>query len=360
MMASSTMNRSNFAAIPLVLLLAACGGEKTAPPVEYAAAEPAGETSKIPIRGVVTASGNQVALRECGAPSASTMTLADAGGEVDKALASLSAKPSDGIFVELDGTSSADGRHFAVASLVSARRLGDSLACEQPVFEGEFQAAGNEPSWAIEIRENGIVYSSPSVPKGRTYPYAFTRTETGSVVYATKIDKPAVSTLEISLEPARCIDSMSGEWRGFKAHVTLDGRKIEGCASAGVPHGEFGNAPLDELNRFAGTYPRAVHLWGDPAIQKRLDALLGTAMPAFLENLKVQSALMKDGGIFYVTGNKPHEGGSDAAVFLADPTSDTIGVILFVKGVRRDFKEGGRDVALPAEVVTAIANMQHH
>jgi hypothetical protein len=196
------------------------------------------------------------------------------------------------------------------------------------------------------------------MPQGRTYPYAFTRTETGSVVYATKTDGPVVSTLEVSFDAARCVDSMSGELRSFKAHVTLDGRKLSGCALAGVPHGEFGNAPLDELNRFAGAYPHTVHLWKEPVIQKRLEALLGTKLTAFLDNMQVQSPLMKDGGVFYVMGNKTHQGGLDNAFFLADPASDTIVVTLFVKGVRQEFKEGGRDVALPAEIVTMIGNME--
>ena len=81
-------------------------------------------------------------------------------------------------------------------------------------------------------------------------------------------------------------------------------------------------------------------------------------MREFLENMKVQGPLMKDNGVFYVTGNRPHQGGSDNAIFLADPATDTIAVILFVNGSRRDFKEGGREVELPAEVVTTIGNME--
>ena len=69
---------------------------------------------------------------------------------------------------------------------------------------------------------------------------------------------------------------------------------------------------------------------------------------------------MKDGGVFYVTGNKPHQGGLDNAIFLADPATDTLAVILYADGVRQDFKEGGRDVALPAEVVTTVGNMETH
>lgn len=347
------------AAVPLVLLLAACGSPTSVKPsAENNATPAAGDaSSKLPVRGIVSTSGAVTIFRECGAPDAAAMTVTDPGGELAKAFASLSVKPSDGIYVELGGARAVGGKALALTKLTRAHALRDFTACDAPVFEGEYVATGNEPFWAVEIREAGIIYRDPGLPKGRTYPYAFTRTETDSVVYATKLESPAVSTLEIAMEPASCVDSMSGELRSFKAHVTLDGRKLEGCAAAGVPYGEFGNAPLDELNRFTGTYPHTVPLWTDPLVQTRLEALLGPAKPLFLENMKVQGPLMKDGGVFYVIGNKPHLGGLYSAFFLADPASDTMAVILFVNGARQDFKEGGRDVALPAEVVTMLGNM---
>lgn len=345
------------AAVPLVLWLSACGGSKSAPaPAEPAAADDTdSSTSNAPLRGVATTSGATTSFRPCGAPAANAMTVTDGSGELARAFSTLAAKPSDGIYVELAGE--IDGTRLTLTSLLRAHALGGALACDAPVFDGEFVANGNEPFWAVEIRENGITFRSPEMPKGRTYPYAFTRTETGSVVYATKVEVPTVSTLEVALEPAQCADSMSGELRGFKAHVTHDGAKLEGCAIAGVPRGEFGSAPLDELNRFAGAYPQAVRVWKDPAIEARLEALLGKALPAFLANMKVESPVMKDGGIFYVTGSAPHRGGLDSAVFLADPATDTINAIVFVNAARRDFKEGGRDVAIPAEVATMIGNM---
>ena len=352
--------RNTAAALPLLLVMVACGGPApVAPPPEQATTEPAtSRAPSVPLRGIVATSQGVTTFCECGAPSGQAVSLADPTGELAKAYASVGANPANGIYIELDGSPAVDGKTLALTTLRRARALGEGIACDTPVFEGEFVASGNEPFWAVEIREDGITFRSPEEPNGRTYPYAFTRTETGSVVYATKIEKPAVSTLEVSLEPVRCSDSMSGELRSFKAHVVLDGKKLEGCARAGVPNGEFGSAPLDELNRFTGTYPRTVHLWREPALSKRLDALLGTSMREFLENMKVQSPLMKDHGVFYVTGNKPHQGGVDNAFFLADPASDTLVVILFVKGSRHDFKEGGRDVALPAEIATMIGNVE--
>jgi uncharacterized membrane protein len=353
MMEASTMSRANLAAIPLLLLAVACGGSKGGTPPEKSPATEAEATpsSTGPARGILWISDGVPTFRECGAPAKTASALADPAGELAQAFASLNASPAEGIYVELEGVP---------GKLLRARGLKEGVGCDAPVFEGEFAASGNEPFWAIEIREDGIVYRSPELPKGRIYPYAFTRTASDGVVYATKTEGPIVSTLEIALEPERCVDSMSGELRNLKAMVTLDGRKLSGCAMAGVPRGEFGNDALDELNRFAGVYPHNVHLWDEPVIHNRLETLLGPSMKTFIEFSRVQSPVMKDAGVFYVTGSKPHQGGSDGAVFLADPDSDTLAVILFEKGSRQDFKEGGRDVALPAEVVTWIGNLEQH
>jgi uncharacterized membrane protein len=341
-------------ALPLVVLLVACGAPKPAvPPAEPATSESAVHSpSKVSGRGIASLTGTEVSFRECGTPAAAARTLLDADHAIADAFAALGVKPPDGLYVELDGSD----------ALLRARSLRIDRDCDEPVFDGEFVVNGDDPFWQIAISDAGIVFNDSKNPlgKGTTFPYAFTRTETGSVLYATKLDKPKSATLEIALESGRCIDTAHTELRNFKAHVVKDGQKLEGCAFAGVPHGEFGDAPLDELNRFAGTGPNAVGLFKDPAIKKRLEDLLGAAMPTFVDNMKVQAPLMKNAGVFYVTGNKAHEGGSDTAVFLADPATDTIEVILVTHGTRQDLKEGGRDVPLPADVATFLGNTDKH
>jgi uncharacterized membrane protein len=350
------------ALVAMLVSLAACGGDRPAP----AAVEPPSgspdtgvddASSALPVRGLVVKTGDSFSLHECGAPAGRAINVVDAAGVLAKAFGALDAPAAVGIYAEVRGPLSTDLGSLTLTELVRARALGGGLACEPPVFAGDYVANGNEPFWAVEIREDGIVYRSPEEPKGERYPYAITRTETGGSLYATKIAQPKVSTLEISLTPGRCVDSMSGELRAFKAHVVRDGTRLEGCATAGVPPGGFGDSPLDELNRFAGAYPDPAAFWRSPWLGPRLAALLGPKLATFLANIQVRTPVMKDGGVFYVTGNKPHQGGLDNALFLADPASDTIEVILLVNGAREDFKENGRDVAFPAEVTTTLANL---
>ena len=331
--------RQTRVSVLLSIVLAGCGGsgpvKETAPTPP--ARGPAGSEAIAgpPVRGVATKTGTALAFRECGAPSDVALTGA------------IQELPEGRSYVELRGAPADGGKSLAATELVRIGPVGEGAGCDRAVFAGDYVASGNEPFWSIEIGPETIVYRSPEVSAGRSFPYAFTRTETGALVYTTKVDKPAVSTLEVAVEPARCVDSMSGEVRAFRAHVTLDGRRLEGCATAGVPTGRFGPAPLDELARFAGTDTSTTSLWSQPPLEERLRALLGAKLPVFLESMRVKSPLMKDGGVFYVVG-------SDVAVFVADPATDTINVVLFVKSVREDFKEGGREVELPAEVVTLL------
>ena len=351
------------AIVAMLVSLAACGGSPPAAeaPAPASAATASGtandSTSDPPERGLVLKSGDSFTWLECGAPSGRTINLIDATGAVARAFTALDAPAGVGIYAEMRGALSTDGGSLTLTELVRARGLGGKLACRSPVFAGDYVGNGNEPFWAIEIGEDGIVYRSPDEPKGTTYPYVITRTETGSAIYATTIKRPRLSTLEVSLEPSACVDSMSGELRAFKAHVVRDGTRLEGCAAAGVPPGGFGTAPLDELNRYVGAYLDAATLWKAPWLEPRLDALLGPKVKTFLENIQVRTPVMKDKNVFYVTGNKPHQGGLYNAVFVADPASDTIVVVLFVNGVREDFKEHGREIALPAEVVSTLGNL---
>ena len=333
----------------------ACGGGPTAPSAPPLVEAPA--ASSVPLRGAVSVKDSVLMFRECGDPRPEARPLTGDTAELAAAVSSLEGGTGVGIHAEVVAQPS--GREgLVLTELVRAKSFARGVPCDEPVFDGEFKASGNEPFWAVEIRDDGIVYRTPELPRGRRYPYARTPTETGAPLYATRIDTPSVSTLEVALEPGRCVDTMSGELRSFKAHVVLDGAKREGCAFAGVPRGSFGVEPLDELGRWAGTYldPAWFASW-DPAAS-RLRALLGGKLEVFERNMSVRGPLMQDQGVFYTMGNAPHRGGLDSAVFLAEPSTDTIVVILLEEAHRSDFREGGRDVPIPAEVRTYLANFE--
>ena len=98
-----------------------------------------------------------------------------------------------------------------------------------------------------------------------------------------------------------------------------------------TPPAEF-PSPLAPLREWVGRYPREVDLWSREPLAGRLHALLGERFPVLVENTGVQSPLLEEDGILYVTGNKPHGGGSDAAAVVIDLRRDAIWVWLLVDG----------------------------
>jgi hypothetical protein len=114
-------------------------------------------------------------------------------------------------------------------------------------------------------------------------------------------------------------------------------------------------APLREQ---VGRYPRDIDLWNREPLAGRLRALLGERLARFVENMGVQSPLLEEDGILYVTGNKQHSGGTDAAALVADLRRDAVWVWLLVDGESEAFLDRDVEVELPADVRIVLENAE--
>lgn len=122
-----------------------------------------------------------------------------------------------------------------------------------------------------------------------------------------------------------------------------------------TPPTEF-PSPLAPLREWVGQYPRDLDLWSREPLAGRLHALLGERFPTFVENTGVQSPLLEEDGILYVTGNKPHGGGTDAAAVVIDLRRDAIWVWLLVDGESEALLDRDVEVELPADVRIVLEN----
>jgi hypothetical protein len=122
-----------------------------------------------------------------------------------------------------------------------------------------------------------------------------------------------------------------------------------------TPPTEF-PSPLASLREHVGRYPRDVDLWSREPLAGRLRALLGERFPTFVENTGVQSPLLEEDGILYVTGNRPHGGGTDAAAMVIDLRRDAIWVWLLVGGESEALLDRDVEVELPADVRIVLEN----
>jgi hypothetical protein len=116
--------------------------------------------------------------------------------------------------------------------------------------------------------------------------------------------------------------------------------------------------PWAGLQAQVGRYPAdgADFLRTGP-LAERLRGLLGPAnYPVLLDNLGVSGPLRQDGALLYITGNRPHEGGTEAAAVVIHPAADAVRVWLLTGGEEWDVQDRGTPKILPADVATMMEN----
>lgn len=110
------------------------------------------------------------------------------------------------------------------------------------------------------------------------------------------------------------------------------------------------------LNALVGRLPTESGLLDNSAVSGDLVRLLGDKLAVLKTNLQTASPLERQGQAFFVSGNKPHEGGSDAAYILIDPAAKALEVGLWQGGQLSTYKTPGSNIPKPKDIQTLIAN----
>ncbi|MBD9393690.1 hypothetical protein [Acidovorax sp. ACV01] len=116
--------------------------------------------------------------------------------------------------------------------------------------------------------------------------------------------------------------------------------------------------PWANLQTQVGNYPvgGADFLRAGP-LAERLRGLLGpTNYNVLLENLQVSGPLRQDGSMLYITGNRQHEGGTEAAAVVVHAANDTVRLWLLTGGEEWDVQDQGTPKTLPADVARMMEN----
>ncbi len=116
---------------------------------------------------------------------------------------------------------------------------------------------------------------------------------------------------------------------------------------------EGGWSPLYAL---AGRSPLESGLLDSSTVSDDLARLLGDKLAVLKTNLQTASPLERQGQLIFASGNKPHEGGSDAAYILIDPATKALEVGLWQRGELSTYKTPGSSIAKPKDIQTLIAN----
>ena len=88
----------------------------------------------------------------------------------------------------------------------------------------------------------------------------------------------------------------------------------------------------------------------------RMQHLLGTQARAFLRNLEVAGPLRQEGSVYFITGNRQHEGGLNAGVVALDAQSDTMRIWWLQNGQPRVVQDPGAAFSWPQEANQMISN----
>ena len=135
---------------------------------------------------------------------------------------------------------------------------------------------------------------------------------------------------------------------------------LSACTGAPVvPAAQPQAAPLSSLRPSLGQYP---HEGGDylrqGALAQRLRALLGPERYAvLLANLQVSGPLSAEGELWFITGNRQHQGGAEQAAVVIDPARDALRVWLLHAGRAQEFTDPpDAHIPWPADVRTMLGN----
>ena len=105
-------------------------------------------------------------------------------------------------------------------------------------------------------------------------------------------------------------------------------------AAAVTPAVAIGASPLYELKSSLGSYPSTsnVNFLEQGVLAQRLRAMLGKDYPTLLANLRTVGPLQAEGERWFITGNRPHEGGLEMAAVVIDAPNDAVRVWMLHEG----------------------------
>jgi len=186
-------------------------------------------------RGVVTAEGDHVSFQSC--DDKTPLWVID---ESDGAVTELLTEDATAAYVEVygerapvpDDVPAARGQAgvFILEQLLYAGVSGETGGCDKPAPDYIVAARGNEPFWALQVMDDGMVWKQPEAPQEIKLGELQSQDAEGTVSYRATA---AGHSVELLIDSQVCRDSMSGEYFAFAARATLDGKEFKGCAHVG-------------------------------------------------------------------------------------------------------------------------------
>ena len=142
---------------------------------------------------------------------------------------------------------------------------------------------------------------------------------------------------------------------GFAAVLALAGCQ-SGPGGAPAAQATDGQQAYQQLQGQVGKYRSDAPFLQRGVMAARMQHLLGAQTPAFMRNLEVAGPLQKEGSVYFITGNRKHEGGSNAAAVALDAQTNTMRIWWLQDGQPRVVQDPGASFLWPRDVNTMISN----
>ena len=143
------------------------------------------------------------------------------------------------------------------------------------------------------------------------------------------------------------------------AMVAASAEKAQTLPSHAAP--DAGASPLAELKQYVGTYPSDSNMsfLEQGVLADRLKLMLGKEYSTLLSNLRTVSPLTEDAGRWFITGNRPHEGGTEAAAVVVDAGKNAVRVWMLHEGKVSEYQDPNHiTVPWPKDVQTMQDNQK--
>ena len=162
----------------------------------------------------------------------------EAGDELVEIYKELTTAPYQPMFVEvrgewIDPPKEGFGAEYEEALRITEliRAENEGLGCRLDLRDALFIASGNEPSWRLQVREDGISMRSMGAPDEILFAAPEVQEKASLITFESH---RAESGIRVTVENQRCIDSMSGARYSWAATIDIDGRQLSGCAAEGL------------------------------------------------------------------------------------------------------------------------------
>jgi uncharacterized membrane protein len=210
--------------------------EQQSPPLPP---EPPADSSLSIKRGVAMLAQDRMTFRPCN-EKAELWLLDQSDGVLRQTFESEMQKGPAMLYIEAYGERApvaediAEARAYAgtfvLEEVTYAGVQGQVRGCDEPAPGYTVAARGNEPSWAVEVGDDKIVWRQPTDPKEIVLAEPQTQDAEGAVRYHASGNG---HELKLLVDAQTCRDSMSGELFAYSARAVLDGKEFSGCARVG-------------------------------------------------------------------------------------------------------------------------------